>query len=95
MPYKDPNKQKEAVIKSRKNKLQWFVELKRSLKCSRCSFSHPAALEFHHRDPLTKISGVTDMVFKNVSRELILQEIDKCDVLCSNCHRIEHSTLYD
>src|SRR5271157_3000322 len=59
-------------------------------KCMRCGYAgHPAAFEFHHRDPEQKdftIGGVA-----NRSWEVIQAELDKCDLLCSNCHRIEHS----
>ncbi len=95
MPYKNKELQKAAVVRCRKNKLKWFIDIKRNLSCVKCGFNHPAALEFHHRDPSTKVSGITDMVFKNISKDVILLEIAKCDVLCSNCHRIEHSTLYN
>jgi hypothetical protein len=55
--------------------------------CTDCGYNtHPAALEFDHRDPQHKrftISG-------NESRRWtdILTEIAKCDVVCANCHRI-------
>lgn len=51
-----------------------------------------AALEFHHKDPSQK-----DFVFSKFkgasfekNKETILKELDKCDLLCSNCHREHH-----
>ncbi len=60
--------------------------IKLQLGCSRCGYNeHPAALEFNH------IRGVK---LFNISQDpkrsmkAILDEIEKCEVLCSNCHRI-------
>lgn len=69
----------------------WFAELKSSFKCEKCSFSHPAALDFHHKEGRgTKKSDVSDLANYGASKETILAEIEKCEVLCSNCHRILH-----
>ena len=55
--------------------------------CSKCGYNdHPAALDFNHRDPATKFKGPAEMSTYKGSR--IQAEIDKCDVLCANCHRI-------
>jgi hypothetical protein len=64
------------------------LELKRS-GCMRCGFADTRALAFHHRDPGMKeftISGQGRVV----SEERFQAEIAKCDVLCANCHAIEH-----
>jgi len=60
-------------------------------KCQRCDYSRcSAALDFHHRDPATKLFmvNVTHMT-KGWNR--ILAEAAKCDLLCANCHREEHA----
>ena len=46
-------------------------------------------LDFHHRDPATKINRIADMIDR-CSKAKILAEIQKCDCLCANCHRILH-----
>ena len=58
--------------------------------CLICGFNkHHAALDFHHRNPETKKFRIGDG--RNYSWKMVLEEIVKCDVLCSNCHRIlEH-----
>lgn len=58
--------------------------------CSRCPESHPACLDFHHRDPETKSFALSRG--HEHSRAAILAEIAKCDVLCANCHRKEHTS---
>lgn len=83
-----------AFDKKRQKELRvWFHDLKSQLKCSKCPNSHPAIIDFHHRDPTEKEHNVADMVTKRLSRERILREIEKCDVYCSNCHRILHYEL--
>lgn len=73
----------------KKNRL-WFDELRTTLKCSQCGFKHPGALQFHHRDPKQKVQNIAYMVIQSWSRERVLEEIAKCDVLCANCHFILH-----
>jgi hypothetical protein len=56
-------------------------------KCSVCGYSRCiAALEFHHRDPSTKLFSLgKDRLLKRW--EVVLEEAQKCDLLCANCHR--------
>ncbi len=68
----------------------WYQELKKTLKCQKCSENHPACLVFHHRDPSTKKYEVSVLVQRISKRETILTEIAKCDVLCANCHAKHH-----
>ena len=70
---------------------EWFLEYKKGLKCERCGFSHPAALDFHHIDPSTKSFRMSDINPCMKNREKMFEEIKKCEVLCANCHRIEHA----
>lgn len=80
-------KNKKAELEKRK----WFdEEIVAKSHCVKCGFSHPGALDFHHRDPSEKYMEVTKMVKAKCSKQKILKEIAKCDVLCSNCHRILH-----
>lgn len=63
--------------------------------CQHCGWDkHPAALQFHHRDPSQKIFNVTTRQItspKKVPWEMVVDEIQKCDLLCANCHFIEES----
>lgn len=62
--------------------------LRAEMGCARCSNHDLRVLQFHHRDPSTKAYSVANM--KSMRWERILEEIAKCDVLCANCHSIEH-----
>ena len=53
--------------------------------CQNCGESDPVVLEFHHRGGKDK--AVSEMVAGGYPIHTIQAEIDKCDVLCANCHR--------
>jgi len=81
----------KARVRARKAVLrQWLQEVKQTLKCKFCPESHPAVLEFHHRDPKKKEIDVAHTITDGWGKKRILDEIAKCDVLCSNCHRKLH-----
>lgn len=77
-------------VKERKRQLkEWLVSLKETLRCP-CGQHHIATLTFHHRDPSKKDIEISRAVSNGWSKERILKEMEKCDVLCSNCHKILH-----
>jgi hypothetical protein len=78
------------INQRQKEILVWFEELKSSLSCAQCGFSHPAALQFHHRIPRDKDLEIYLAVRKGWGKEHILREIAKCIPLCANCHFILH-----
>jgi hypothetical protein len=81
----------KAAVKQRKEEIRlWFNEYKATLKCSYCSEKDPACLDFHHIDPAEKAINVPWAVDWGWSVERIKREIDKCIVLCANCHRKNH-----
>jgi len=76
--------------KVKSDKKQWFLDIKKELKCCQCAENHIATLDFHHIDPMTKEESVSTMLRQGRGRQRILDEIAKCIVLCSNCHRKLH-----
>jgi hypothetical protein len=58
------------------------------LQC--CGETHPACLEFHHREREEKESVISTMVNNACRVAKIKEEIEKCDVLCAKCHRNVH-----
>jgi hypothetical protein len=69
----------------------WYVELKSKLVCARCYESHPACLQFHHPDATEKESSVAEAVRRGWGRTRIRRELEKCEVLCANCHAKHHA----
>ena len=85
------NKSSEKIhVKRRKNEIRlWFQGQKASLRCSKCGENHPATIDFHHKIGEKEI-GVSKMVADGYSINRIKKELEKCDVLCANCHRKVH-----
>lgn len=78
-----------AAAKERKKAIKkWFKEYKSQCKCSRCGFSHPAALDFHHK--YDKSMEINKLLRARATITRLTKEIAKCEVLCANCHRILH-----
>jgi hypothetical protein len=69
---------------------EWFNDYKKTLRCARCPETHPSCLDFHHRNPKTKLFKVGGAAPSGMPREKVMAEIAKCVVLCANCHRKEH-----
>lgn len=58
-------------------------------ECVKCGESNLFKLTFHHRDPGEKEFSYSD--YKGGRWSKLKEELDKCDVLCQNCHCFEHS----
>ena len=83
-----------GYIGPRHANLCMVVDNLKRVPCMDCDGSFPpACMDFDHRDPASKVDGVTRMVNANLSLDRILAEIAKCDLVCANCHRIRtHGT---
>lgn len=87
----EQNKQK-YISKARvynKSVADWFDEYKKTLKCEKCEESRWWVLDFHHLDPNEKEHSISVLKYGG-SKPKLLKEIEKCMVLCSNCHRDLH-----
>lgn len=64
--------------------------------CIRCGYKkNLSVLEFHHRDPSKKSFKLDVRNLTNRKWEFIVEEANKCNLLCANCHREEHNPSYD
>ena len=62
-------------------------------KCELCGYNkNIKALDFHHIDPTQKDFNISKQ--KNSNLERLKPELDKCLLLCSNCHREIHDDEY-
>ena len=93
---KEYNENKEKYLAKYKIiadiKRDFFNSLKEGKKCEKCDETHIATLDFHHIDPNQKEFEVGSF-FNRKSikhKQKILDEVKKCVILCSNCHRIFH-----
>lgn len=70
-----------------------LIRMRRGGKCERCGYStYLGALDFHHLDSTEKEFTVGDRDFK---LEQCVEEIKKCVMICSNCHRELHANLWN
>lgn len=90
----------QPVSRNSNNVLDYRKRLKSNLvfamggKCAICGYNKCIdALEFHHLDAKTKISSISQMYVKIRKIEDILNEVKKCILLCSNCHKELHAGL--
>lgn len=58
-------------------------------KCSRCGgIFHQAAMDFHHTEPVNKTKSICRLISDMRPWKAIKIELDKCILVCANCHRI-------
>lgn len=55
--------------------------------CLYCAESDPVCLDWHHRDPAEKHNDLSTLAGMSASWARIVAELEKCDVVCANCHR--------
>lgn len=80
---------KSRVYASRDVVRKWVYEYLLSHPCIKCGETRVACLDFDHRDPEQKSFNIGGLGASVNSLEKVKKEILKCDVLCSNCHRVK------
>jgi 5-methylcytosine-specific restriction endonuclease McrA len=101
--YKDTKRAADKARKWRDNNKEYRIEYQRRTKrdrklkaiaylggvCTDCGNKfHPSVYEFHHINPEDKDRDPSKML--SLSWERLSAELDKCKLLCANCHRLEH-----
>jgi hypothetical protein len=84
--------EKKRILERKKQIVEFLRNYKErpDIKCKECGQDHPATLHFHHIDPSKKECIISKMASSGFSIERIMIEIEKCEVLCANCHAIFH-----
>lgn len=63
-------------------------------KCSRCGFEgRPIQFDCHHVRGVKKFSISRASQNVKTGSAVLLKELEKCDLLCANCHRLEHEVV--
>ena len=83
--YEQSERGKKTRLFNYEKKINFLLNVKVQLKCKDCKIGNPVLLNFHHRDREKKKFNLSG---SNVCRswKAIIEEIEKCDVLCFNCH---------
>ncbi|NDD52370.1 hypothetical protein EBZ39_00565 [bacterium] len=102
MPYKDPEKRREAsrrwyqlhkdeqkgrVKKQSSRNRREVYDLKEATPCADCGKFYPHyVMEYDHVRG-KKVAAIANMINTNFSRRKVHREIKKCELVCANCHR--------
>ena len=83
----EKRRKRVLAVQKRRNTLKKMAVEYKGGKCCICGYDRfMGALEFHHINPNEKSFGVSERGM-TVSWERLRNEIDKCILVCSNCHR--------
>ena len=84
------NKWRKEAIKKKQDKLAEYIG---GRVCVHCGFTHDTftPFDFHHINPSEKEVSISDAICRSWAN--LIKEVDKCVLLCSNCHRIEHERI--
>ena len=86
---KHPERSKAASTQWKLSMRTFVATYKAERGCEDCGTTDARVLDLHHRDKEEKVMAVSQMINRH-SKTAVLAEMDKCRVLCANCHRIEH-----
>lgn len=82
-----------GAVKRRRKKVREMAVKHMGGRCSRCGYKKCIdALEFHHLDTSQKDFGISDRGYTR-SWKKIREEIEKCKLVCANCHREIHAQM--
>lgn len=80
---------------NRKNQIKHdFWSWLSTKSCIDCGISDIRVLEFDHRLREQKLYNISDLL-RTGQDKYLLKEIEKCDIVCANCHRIRTSKQFD
>jgi hypothetical protein len=95
--HKDLEKSREQTNKRRAERVKWFRDLKSNIPCADCGMIYePCCMDYDHvPEKGLKHKVVSKMVLDNTPINKILEEIDKCDLVCLLCHNKRTSDRFD
>jgi hypothetical protein len=81
----DKRRRQELRVKNKLKAIEYLGG-----KCAHCAIvsKHRSIYDFHHLDKTTKEADPGSLMHYSWTR--IQKELDKCILLCANCHRIDH-----
>lgn len=79
-----------ATVTCRNKKREYIAQIKKN-GCLQCGSTRN--LQFHHLDPKKKKFRIGSSISSGYSFQRLKKEVDKCIVLCSDCHKEIHDVL--
>ena len=74
---------------ARNKRREWLHELKKTMSCIYCGEDNPLVIDLDHIDPATKVHTPAHMLTGGYAWDRVLEEVNKCQPVCANCHRIK------
>lgn len=93
--YRNKDWHTKRELERRARHREWLNEYKESKGCKCCGTTDAAVLDFHHTDPGKKRLAINKMVTYGYGKNRLRSEIEKCEILCTNCHRKSHFEMPD
>ena len=91
--YKDRQQYLIAAVRKRRKKIRKMAVEYKGGSCERCGYNRCIeALEFHHADSSDKDFSISSKGYTR-SWKRVKEELDKCILLCANCHRELHTQV--
>ena len=94
MPYKNKKDLYAAQKRHRLRVREKLLEFLLTKECIDCGEKDPIVLEFDHRNSKEKFKIIAKMLSGHYSWQSVLEEINKCDIRCANCHRRKTYTQF-
>lgn len=86
---KNSEQYRARTAADKRKRAEKFAQWKQQCSCEVCHEDETVCLDFHHLDPTEKDFEVSAAMC-DYSWERLMEEVKKCIVLCSNCHRKVH-----
>lgn len=81
------------AVQKRRDKVKGMAVEYKGGKCQICGYNKcVAAMDFHHPNPNEKDFSISHKGYTRAWKK-VKEELDKCILLCANCHREEHFKL--
>jgi len=97
LTYQKEYRKKNKALISQKLKNKRYKVLIEAIEflggeCNKCKQKFdPVCYDFHHVDPNNKEFTIGDNML--LAKHRIQKEVEKCILLCANCHRLTHKEL--
>ncbi|MDD2689567.1 MAG: hypothetical protein PHT41_05420 [Candidatus Omnitrophica bacterium] len=89
--YKDRKQYLIAAVYKRRKKIRQMAVEHKGGRCDVCGYNQCIdALEFHHNNSSHKDFSISEKGYTR-SWSKVKEELDKCTLLCANCHREVHA----
>jgi Mor family transcriptional regulator len=98
--HREIHKLQDNINKRQRLNKKLCLEFKQTNNCEICGYNKcDTSLEFHHKDSNTKDTKISKFVYNHTWKELsditedAKKELDKCIVVCRNCHQTIHQDM--